>query len=398
MDNQDPKIFSTDNFGSDISPKTPKWGEGMPVSSSDQNAPPPPPSTEQQVGIRSMSSDIESIRQSGGEAPQSQIVSAPELGKPSPVAQQTASTESKKQEYMQGSFYPRQFEEAEQNVSGQIQEKKPFNIKIVLISVAVLVAAIIVGYAAYSLVSSLNQQQPATGNTNTGNGLPVYNQGQQATGETQANVNQNQSTTTQQETNIQQFSHVSVIPNPNESKKLILNDTTLTGFKAAMSISASSKLYSGKIRDLEFDMANGTPIRSGDFLSTFLPQIASNLISFVEDDFSSWLYFDTTSFPKFGTIFKLKPLVSFDQVTSTLSSIIESALSDIPNLFISAVEVPEVIKFDDGLIEKENVRFIVFSTASKSVFEYVVVQKTSGNYLIMADSYLQMVDIMKRLK
>lgn len=58
---------------SQINPQDPNF-----ASQPAGNVPPPPPQ-QQQVGIRSMESDLSSIQESGGEAPQSQIVSAPEL-------------------------------------------------------------------------------------------------------------------------------------------------------------------------------------------------------------------------------------------------------------------------------------------------------------------------------
>jgi hypothetical protein len=345
------------------------------------NVPPPPPSQDAQVGVRSMQSDLESIKQSGGEAPQSQIISAPELAKfNDPTPAQPSYVPPAPSVTSQG--------EPMMTVS-EMGPKKSFNIKTILLIVGGLILAGVVGYGAYYLVTMLSAT-PAVVVPVTQTNLPVP-------------VIPAATTTVVTPTPppvvvVPPLVHKSLILNPTKSEVIQLANQTFASFEQTLASSSKEKLIVGSVKDLAFVNSSSTPVEAAVFLQSYFAPQAATIAPLIDKDFTSWLYYDKLGGAKFGTILKLKDGVTISQASSTLSSIIESAIPNIETFFISNPPLPTAPEFKGGVVETIPVRFLVYNAKNSDVFEYAWMTAGGNNYLVMATSYNQMVDIIKRLK
>ncbi|HPW34152.1 MAG TPA: hypothetical protein PK367_00100 [Candidatus Paceibacterota bacterium] len=354
---------------------------------SNQNIPPSPPSPEGQIGIRSMQSDLESIHQSGGEAPQSQIISAPELAStnqsfvnpnPSPSIEPNTSGS------VSGNL-------PQENIQAPIEPpKKTGGAKTVLILIGGLILAGAIGFGAYYLISSLNST-PEVVLPGTESNLPIN-----TTPENTPEVSQEVITPT--ESVIPPLIHKSVIESPAKIETLTLTDLSLGSFEGVISTASKEKFLLGSVKDLSFVDASGTLVESSAFLTAYLPQVAPSLTPLFERDFTLWMYYDKLGGAKLGALFELVLGTSVSQVSSTVQSSIEVSSQDISKFFVSNQPAPTKIEFKDGQVEGVPVRFIVFNSKVSDVFEYGWLTFNNRNYLVLTSSYNQMVDIIKRLK
>jgi hypothetical protein len=357
------------------------------------NVPPPPPTPETQVGIRSMQSDLESIKQSGGEAPQSQIINAPELatmGQQPEAAPQTnfrasesatpSPTFSSSPEVQPSSETP-QSEEA-------ITAKSPFGLKTILLIIGGLILAGGIGYGAYYLVSNLTSTPKIsmpTANTNLPVPLVPTSTGKIAT------------TTVPEIPAIPPLVHKSLILIPTKTESILVSLPGVS-FESAIASSSQEKLLVGSVKDLSFVNASGTPLESADILGAYFGSGSVALSAFFEKDFTSWLYYDKTGGAKLGLILQLKPSVLFEQASSSVSAILGNLASNISSFFVSNPTVPTKVAFDNGVVESIPVRFLAYSVKNSDVFEYGWYNRSGTYYLFMVTSYNQAVDIVKRLK
>jgi hypothetical protein len=354
-------------------------------SQNQQGVPPPPPSPEAQIGVRNMQSDLESIRQSGGESPQSQIMSAPELSRPdqysNPAPVQTPSPQPAPE-----------MSAPEMGGTSPMSESAPskFNLKTILIIVGGIIVAAGIGYGVYYLVSSLGQT-PQVAVPQPQPSLPV------AVPTTTPEV----VTTTPPAPVVPvvvPLVHSSLILNPTKKETLTLADTSLISFEAALATSSKEKMIAGSVKDLAFVDASGTPIESSAVIGAYFAPQSFSLNPLFGRDFTSWLYYDKTGGAKLGMIFELNSSVAMAQASSTVQAALESIASNISSFFISNPPTPSDVTFKGGVVSGVPVRFLVYSAKNAEAFEYGWFTIGSKNYLVMGTSYNQMVDIIKRLK
>lgn len=350
-----------------------------------QGVPPPPPSPEAQIGVRSMQSDLESVRQSGGESPQSQIMNAPELSRPdqysNPAPSQTQPPQASPEMSAPGA-------EGVSPAIGSAPSK--FNFKTILIIVGGIIVAAGIGYGVYYLVSSLGQTP------------------QVAVPQPQASLPVAVPTTTPEAATssapvvpvpvVVPLVHSSLILKPTEKETLTLTDTSLASFEAAFATSSKEKMIAGSVKDLSFVDASGTPIESSAVIGAYFAPQSFSLNPLFGRDFTSWLYYDKTGGAKLGMIFELNSSVAMAQASSTVQAALEGIASNISSFFISNPPTPSDTTFKDGVVSGVPVRFLVYSTKNAEAFEYGWFSIGTNNYLVMGTSYNQMVDIIKRLK
>jgi hypothetical protein len=326
-----------------------------------------------------MQSDLESIKQSGGEAPQSQIVSAPELAQ---FSQETTPPPAP-------AVQPQQPE-----APGAAEMEMPiperpsgFNFKTILFIVGGLILAGAIGYGAYYLVSSLSATQevivPAT-QTN----LPVV---------TPPTVTTTPATVPPAPV-VQPLVHKSLILSPTKQETIILLDLSPASFEAALATSSKEKLIVGSVKDLAFVDASSTPVESSALLAAYFSANAPVLTPLFERDFTSWLYYGKTGSAKLGVVLQLKQSVTLNEASSTVKTALESAAAGIGNFFIANPAVPAKVEFNDGEVENTPVRFLVYGSKTADVFEYGWFASGTNNYLFLVTSYDQAVDVVKRLK
>ncbi|MCX7616178.1 MAG: hypothetical protein N2Z68_02190 [Patescibacteria group bacterium] len=358
---------------------------------------PPPPPQQQQVGIRSMESDLSSIQESGGEAPQSQIVSAPELSalREAPSSQPSFTPPSASSPTPENLSQPTQPTEPSsfQSAPSSAPEATPrsFSLKSLLTIIGILVLVGAVGFGAYYLTTYLKQKPPVNVSEETQNQLLV------ALPETPPQEPTPPAEEQPAAVEEAPLVHQSLIVSPTKAGVSTV-DGSLDSFKKAIKDASLEKLVVGSTKDLSFVDSSGKLIESSQFLSAFWPNIGSALAPLVERDFTSWLYYDKVGGAKFGLVFTLKDSPSLVETLKSLVNVVEKNVPEVANLFVAQVSSPAKVEFKDGQIEGVAVRFLPFDVKSSNVFEYGWYQVGDRYYLIFATSYNQMVDIIKRIK
>jgi hypothetical protein len=397
-----------------------------------QNQPnvPPPPSFDQQVGVRTMQSDMESIRQSGGEAPQSQVVSAAEAFGAQPMAQQPAPQYAAPQPspaYQQAPAAPQPQAAPQQPadafgqgfggygpmpqfgaqpempqaaaapfVAEEPAKKSSFDAKTILIIVGVVIVAAAVGFGVFKLVSSLRggteEPAPAAGDQNANGGLPIG----------EMNIPSPAAATTTEAAPspspaAEAFTHASLLSKVTKLEQVQLSALSSQDIASAIASSSKEKLIVGAVKDLSFVDSSNAPVSSRYIVQSFFPGSFSSLSSLIGNDFTAWLYGDKLGGNKLGIVLTLKPTVTKEQAVGVMSQI-ESNPQDLVNLFLSSVSLPASPEFKDGVIEGVPVRFLAFNAKMQQVFEYALVTKGGSNHLIIATSYNQMVALLKDMK
>ncbi|MFA6353009.1 MAG: hypothetical protein WCW90_02085, partial [Candidatus Paceibacterota bacterium] len=254
--------------------------------------------------------------------------------------------------------------------------EKSSKLKTIILVVVIVVLAVAVGFGVYYLISSLNKTPQATVPT-----PPIQEQ----------NIPVVETPIPQPEVVVPPAPvHVSVISNPTKTETVAID---LSGdFKLAITKPAEEKLLVGSVKELLFVDAQNNAVAAASIFGKIYP--SGGTLPFSVSDATYWLYADKTGGNKFGTVFEVSDLTS---AKTSLSPILESA--DIAKtLFVSDVTVPAKPEFKDGQVEGQAVRFLAFNAKTNDVFEYAWMSVAGKNYLVIATSYNQMVDIIKRLK
>lgn len=348
---------------------------------------PPPPPSQDQIGVRTMESDAESIRQSGGEQPQSQIMNA---GGGSPQSTQPFSFQPPFQapDSMQPEPTPSNVPEGTSPEGGH-----SVTLKTILIIAGIIVVAVAVGFGVFYLVQSLNSTPEVT-TPSAAASLPVATETPVVTEQpaTSSNI-----TEIQVPPVVQPLVHVSLLANAPKHEQILLSATDLVTVKSVIaSTSQKEKLVAGTIKDISFIDTASSSVESLPIVGALLPSVSNNLSSLVERDITAWLYGDKSGGNKLGLVIPLKSGVTKEQVVTAFSAL-EANPQDVLNMFIPTVKLPAVTTFKEGLISGIMVRYFAISTASQQVFEYVPVLVNGNGYIVITSSYNQMVDVLKRL-
>jgi len=360
-----------------------------PIQSSGQQddrskVPPPPPSYDQQVGVRSMASDMQSIQQSGGESPQSQILSAQDVFKSPqqdqsqfiPPATPMSAVPPPPMPDIPG-MMPQAPDQQQVVMEPPVSHGSP--LKTILTIFGIVIVAAGVGYGVYYLVNSLNSG-PAVPAVPAFSPNPALSEEPTPAASTPSPL-----------------SHSSLIPNPAKSESIPLTMIALGDFKTALSaVSARESMLVGTVKDLSFVTEAGVPVSSEQFLTAFFPSAAANISFLFEQDFTAWLYGDRVGGNKFGVVFGVKQGISAEQLTASLS-LLEGNTSDISNMFVSSVSAAGTSGFEGAPIDGIPVRYLVLSSKNQQVFEYASVQIGGKMHVIITTSYYQMQHILNLL-
>ena len=362
---------------------------------------PPPPSPDEQVGVRTMGSDTESMNQSGGGAPQSQVFSASEA-----VGSNTSGGQQEQNPFASGSpdsggeFSPGEFfgggDAPPPVTGGDMNEEPPQKggspLKTILIVIGIIIIAAAVGFGVYYLVTSLSSQD-----RNTEQDLPEPSLPVEATPEaTPAPFNEDILETPSPTPIPEPLVHTSLISSPDEQEAIVVESTTRDGFETALAGTVDSPLIFGSVKDLSFQTNSGSFVSSNEFLAAYFPSVASTLSSYLKADFTTWVFGDKTGGNKIGTIFTLKTDVSVDDVKSAMISL-EGSQESIASFFLQSLSSSGGAVFEEAPIEGIPVRYLPFSVPNQYVFEYALLASGGERHLVFTTSYRQMVDILDRL-
>ena len=410
MDNNQQNQYGSQNqFG--VSPVGQPQASPDSGAGSQQGVPPPPPSTDERVSVRTMASDIQSVRETGGQMPQSQMVNAPEIPAMSPDAL-TFSPVPTPAPTPEPTPAPAQTQ-AMPGVSGvdsvimNAAAPEPAaslspdsgllavtpvatgsKTKTILFVVGAIVLAALLGFGAYYLVVSLTGSSSVAPVATSSPQLPVA-----------VSTTTPSSTPPQQPTVIEPAKHVSLILAPTQTEAVeLLSGSGAAAIRSAIASAAGEPgLSPGDVKDLSITDASSSPVQSSVILPAYFPSFGPSLGGLIEPDFTSWIYFDKTGGSKLGFIFKLT--AAAQSATTTIGQYIESNPADLANLFLATTTVPKAPVFKDGLVGGVHVRFLAYNVKLGRVIEYGFLTGSDGSvYLLMATSYNQMVDIINRLK
>jgi hypothetical protein len=396
--NQQNQYGSQNQFGvsGDQVSQTPP-GSG---ASGQQGVPPPPPSLDERVSVRTMASDMQSVRESGGQVPQSQIVDAPQIPSLTPDESgfapiENATPTTQEPELSDAAASGISQEPSVSDASFVSNTSMPTGdggskTKTTLIITGIVLVAIGLGFGAYYLVASLvapSSSVAPVASTSTGE-LPVA--------VTPPQIAQETSTTT-----VQPMRHVSFIVNPTQTRTIAMAPTddfaSLRGAIGLLGAQATTTVPIGGVIDIGWVDASSSPLQSQAILPVYFPSFGLSLAGMVDPDFTSWVYLDKVGGAKFGFIFKLTPTAQ--AATTTIAQYIESNPTDLGNMFLATTTVPKTPVFKSGLIDKVGVRYLAYNTKVGRVVEYAFVTGSGSDvYLVVATSYNQMADIIGRLK
>lgn len=367
---------------------------------------PPPPSPDEQVGVRTMDSDTESMSQSGGGAPQSQVFSASEAVGPSsqPQSQQEQNPFASGPDNSSGDFSPGEFfgggDVTPPPVGGDMNSEPPkkggSSLKTILIVIGIIIVAAAVGFGVYYLVTSLSSSTVTEPNTPEPS-LPVeVDEESPMPSATATPFSEEVLETPSPSPTPEPIVHSSLIVSPDEQEAVIVESTTRESFETALNTSIDSPLLFGSVKDLSFQTNDSMFVSSNEFLTAYFPSVASTLSNSLEDDFTTWVFGDKTGGNKLGVIFTLTPDASVDDMKVAMSSL-EASRDNIMAFFLQDIPRNDDAAFEEAPIEGISVRYLPFSVADQYVFEYAFLASNGERHLVFTTSYRQMVDILDRL-
>jgi len=170
-----------------------------------------------------------------------------------------------------------------------------------------------------------------------------------------------------------------------------IETVTLTAVKTLFAAPEGSALGDGTMRELIISDASG-PISFSAFMGAFFPDMNMEaLASAFEDDFTAFVYRDDSSdLP--GFIAKVSSEAAAETLSS-MSTAIESS-SNLGNIYL--VDPGTVSTFRDGAVSGNPVRYAPFATAGYA-FNYGWLKDDAGaDYLMVSSSYQGMTEAVSR--
>lgn len=358
------------------------WGG---IANNGRPVPPPPPPPE--ITLRTMQSDIESIKQSGGENPIPKPFTPPEIKNKNNMELEDLSKE-------EGMIKPN-------NAEGVIPPSEPPKKKLkvfILITVLILViaGAVFVGYKyiypMFKPALQVSQEQPAVIPENVVPVTEIPMPGSPASevvppvSEVIPPVEELPAPTpetTPVPTPVVLKQHVSLLVTSADSiVPLILTaSTSLVSIKDLLTAEAANKSATATSLK-EVTLADqGGQLVFADTLPMFLSSFTSTeLAPLFDEDFTSVIFYDVNG-AWFGMIAKPKEGADIAAV-KTLMSKLESS-TDLANLYIQAPGTPAVVGFKSGSANNLPLKYLSFSKTGASL-NY---GWTSNNLLVISTSY-----------
>ncbi len=373
---------------------------GFPPPSEKPKAPPPPPP---EISIRTMKSDLESLKQTGGISPTPKTFVPPELEKvmqeekpkappapaaptppPPPPARPTPPPAPSPaaplpprapmaEKMPPPKITPSEFEKPTKEEMGKTEKKSPiieeesesrFNLRKLLVWSGAAVIVIGVGLIGYFYIFPLL--------------FPA-----QVTPPPPAVTTPTQPEPTPEETSPEPEApefreHESLLSNPAATSTAQLDSVNLTSLLAALQTEAQTSRPSGSLVELILSGENGQ-ISASEALASWLPDRAETLQNVFEDDFTTALYYDSDGvWPVY--IFNLSldsSPVEAQSATLTLES--SGALT---NLFVNPPGDPNAAGFRAGQANGLSTRYLTYSQRGAALN-----LAWSGDRFIISTSY-----------
>ena len=313
----------------------------MPPAARPTPPPPPPP----EITLRTMKSDLEALKQTGGASTAPKPFTPPELKTemsrptppppppPPPLPKITPSTfETKKTTDAVKPGAPVIEEEAA--MAGEKTKAKK-----VLLWVVVAVVAVGVGLIAYFFIYPLffpSQLPPPPAVTSPAPVAP----------------------SAEETPPLELKQHISLLQTPNETVNKALADIDLLSVTQAMQTESQTQRPTENLVEIAFSDSNGQ-IDASAFLPALLPELPASLLQPIfENDFTTALYYDADgAWPVY--LFKLNFDTNISE-TQTVISALESSVN-LSNLFLAAPGTPSAAGFKSGQVNGIATRYLTYS-------------------------------------
>lgn len=339
----------------------------LPQTSANRPTPPPPPP---EITLRTMGSDLDSIKETGGSGSAPKPFTPPEFNRefsrpaPPPPPQSRIAPAS--------FSAPKQPEMPSSKTASIIEEetpKKTIPLKRILRWTGGLLIVGAIGFVGYSYIYPLlfPQQNPPLQKAPTVNEAPVV---PLPTNTAQAPVvippaeNQNPIATTTPTSAPTPQPHKSLLKSSDGASPEQLAAADLNSLQNALRKEAQKSLPSGNLIEIVLSDANGQ-IYGPAALSALLPEISSDTLKNIfEEDFTTALYYDTNgAWPAY--IFKLKPESSQVEAQAALASLESSA--NLKNLFATDPGMPNASVFKTGQANGAPTRYLPYAQKGASL-------------------------------
>ncbi len=341
----------------DINPNNPSSWPSMPTNDQNSGAPKPPPPPPPEITLRTMKSDLESIKQTGGSNPTpkpftpSEFKSIPVTPPPPPTINPNPINfgQVPEQKKVSTATFSADKElsaiaaDTETIAAPSVQKKKIIGLIGGLIAVAVIFA--VLGYKFVFPFFMSNQTETPTTQTNN---APVT--------ETTPVV-----TTTQEET-AQAPIHQSQLSLPDGVYPVQLSLVDALSINAAIN-QQSDNVVTGTLSEVTLSDTKGQ-IAASKFLHLFIPEMSNDLLAFFEEDFTATIYKDANGvWPAY--VFKLKT----DPAASGAQNFINNTIETSANLQSFFLSNPGTVAqgFKSGNISGNATRYLPYPNAGASL-------------------------------
>jgi len=172
----------------------------------------------------------------------------------------------------------------------------------------------------------------------------------------------------------------------------VIKEVNLANIQAHLNEASTEKLEAGKIKEFAFFDSNNSVVSFDILLATLFADLGPGAEATIFEPDSTWfLYYDQTGIWP-GLIAKAKKGVDQASIDSFNSKL--EASGSLSNIFLKPAGA--IKKFDKGSVRGKPVRFARFANPG-FVFEYGWFEKGSDNYFVASTSYPGMGEAMRRL-
>ena len=320
------------------------------------NRPTPPPPPPPEITLRTMRSDLESLKETGGSAPTPKPFTPQEFKQemPRPTAPPPPPPKITPSDF--GAPRMETQKEMKPSSSTVIEEGAPKisqgGLKKILIWALAAAVAIGIGLISYYYLYPLlfpSSEAPAPMIS-----APAVTEPEQVP---DTNVEVPQAAIPAP------IQHQSLLKSSDAEVSAQLESIDATSIAAALQKEAANQLTAGSLTEITLNDANGL-IPSSKILSALLPDMPESIKNLFEDDFTAALYYDANGvWPAYISKLKLEAnIIEAQTVTKNLE--ISSGLA---NLFLSDPGIQNSAGFKDGKVNDLSSRYLTFSKKGAAI-------------------------------
>lgn len=342
------------------------WQSSADLNKEDIEKPLPPPPPPPEITLRTMKSDLDSLKQSGGENVTPQSFTPPELKKEI-LIQPPPSPEKPEAKKVELTDFSKTEDVSKTDVSSQLSSESKNRSKTVLVIIGILIGVIAIAAVVYFVIYP--------------NFFPLNNLLENVPGVSTPPVSEEAASQREESAALplpQGEGHQSFFTIPADLGATVqLSGLTLNSWRQAINIEADNKPSGDNILKEIVLSVNGSQPSFSYFLPVIFEDFSSGELSqFFAEDFTTFLFYDKNGvWP--GFIAKLKEGADLTKAKILISKLEDS--STLINLYLTSVGAPSSAGFKTG---NYNARYITFPDSSAAL-DYA----WANNYLVISASY-----------